>query len=76
MVETSPADRPAMVSMEAGLRPWRSEVVMSSERGRSEDAVTTVGGRSKIENHVRVGARSVKVSRIFQQDSDAFFHRL
>ncbi len=30
MVDTRPADRPAMVSMEAGLRPWRLGFVMGS----------------------------------------------
>ena len=67
MVDTSPADRPAIVSIEAGLRPWRLEVVMGCGRKRSEDAVTTVSGRSEVENHIRVGARLVK--------TDCNFHR-
>ena len=65
MVDTNPADSPAIVSMEAGPRPCRLEVVMGSDEEGSEDAVTTVSGCAQVENHVEVGGRLMIRGRAF-----------
>ena len=53
IVEARPADRPAMVSMEAGLRPlvWFFAVIGQDRLGLM-DAVATVGGCTKIQDHI------------------------
>ena len=56
IVDTSPAVNPAVVSMVAGLRPCRLEVVMGSKASRSNYAVTRVGRSSQIQYHVEAAA--------------------
>jgi hypothetical protein len=52
MVETRPAVKPAVLSMVAGLRPWRFVAVMGSGRQFSNYAITRIGRGAEMEDHV------------------------